>query len=695
MPTLQETIYPRLKSVVSPQDLERVYTPTPEECALAAQLTQDAVAYLGFLIYLKTFQRLGYFVRLHAVPDSIVRHIAQCVDRTDQIPQLPAYDHAGSSRRHQARIRAYRGVKPFGAGGLQVIQRAIADAANHTEQLDDLINRAIEELLRQYYELPGFTTLLKEAQRQRAKTYTTFYQQVLTALTPERQALLDALFVVPSPTDRSAWDQLKDPTGRPTLTHLGDMADRLAWFDPYQDLIPIVAGFPDAKRQHFATEAMAYDRAIMVDMKPPRRYTLACAFLASHYARTLDDLTEMFIKRIRAIQHDAKEALQTYGRQHQARTDALVTALRDVVVRYQQEGSAETRFAAIDAVLHGRSATLLQDCEAHLTYAGNNFAPFLWQFYRSHRATVFRLLTLLPLRAASQDTALMQALAFLLAHARSKGDWVSITRNDEPALDLSWIPVGWWRLVTDLPTRDQVPQRVNRRHFEACVVSQLLTTLHTGDLYVVGADRFGDPLPRLCSWDEYHARIAAYGEQLGIPVDPDTFVATQQCWLATIAATTDQAFPANDQVKLVDGRPVIRRYRRQAHPPGLADLKRQLEARQTPRSILDALAYTNHWLNWTASFGPLSGFESKIEDPLERYLAAVFCYGCQLGPSATARALGTLDRRQITWVDQHHISEDHLDQAIQGFINAYQRCSLPRLWGNRTHASIDGTKWEV
>jgi hypothetical protein len=99
-----------------------------------------------------------------------------------------------------------------------------------------------------------------------------------------------------------------------------------------------------------------------------------------------------------------------------------------------------------------------------------------------------------------------------------------------------------------------------------------------------------------------------------------------------------------------------------------------LEARQTPRSILDALAHTNHWLNWTAAFGPLSGFESKIEDPRARYLAAVFCYGCQLGPSATARALGTLDRRQITWVDQHHISEETLDQAIQGIINARLLC---------------------
>src|SRR5207253_1810269 len=100
-----------------------------------------------------------------------------------------------------------------------------------------------------------------------------------------------------------------------------------------------------------------------------------------------------------------------------------------------------------------------------------------------------------------------------------------------------------------------------------------------------------------------------------------------------------------------------------------------LEPRQMPRSILDALADTEHWLHWTDSFAPLSGFETKLEHPTERYLAAVFCYGCQIGPSATALALGTLDRRQISRVDQYHISEENLDHAIQCFINAYQRCS--------------------
>jgi len=327
MPTVQDTIYPRLKPVVSPADLERVYTPTLEECALAEAETRTATAYLGFLIALKTFQRLGYFVRLSAVPAGIVRHIAERVALTDQIPLLPGYDRSGTSRRHQERIRTYRGVKPFRAGGSAVIHQVIATAALQTEALDDLINLAIEELLRHYYELPGFTTLVKVAQRQRARTYTTFYEQVIATLTPEQQILLDALFVVDPTTQRTPWDRLKDPTGKPTLANLTETAKHLAWFAPYQPLIRLVSLFPEAKLQHFATEGMAYDRATMVDIKLARRSTLMCALLGSQYAGTLDNLTNMLIKRVRSIQHAAKEALETYHQQHRARTDALVFLL--------------------------------------------------------------------------------------------------------------------------------------------------------------------------------------------------------------------------------------------------------------------------------------------------------------------------------------------------------------------------------
>jgi hypothetical protein len=79
---------------------------------------------------------------------------------------------------------------------------------------------------------------------------------------------------------RSRWDWLKDPSGKPTLTNLKATADRLAWLVAYRPLMVLVEAFPEAKRRHFAAEARAYDITTMTDIKPPRRYTLACALLA-------------------------------------------------------------------------------------------------------------------------------------------------------------------------------------------------------------------------------------------------------------------------------------------------------------------------------------------------------------------------------------------------------------------------------
>lgn len=46
MPMIQETAYPRLKTTVSAADLIAIYTPTPDELALAKQVTRGKQAYL-------------------------------------------------------------------------------------------------------------------------------------------------------------------------------------------------------------------------------------------------------------------------------------------------------------------------------------------------------------------------------------------------------------------------------------------------------------------------------------------------------------------------------------------------------------------------------------------------------------------------------------------------------------------------
>ncbi len=185
----------------------------------------------------------------------------------------------------------------------------------------------------------------------------------------------------------------------------------------------------------------------------------------------------MLIKRMLAIHQKGKEALQQYHLEHQARTDALVTTLRDLVVAYRKEGSTEERFAAIEGVIGEQSEEVLKQCEEHLAKA---------------------------------------------------------------------------------------------------------------------------------------------------------FVAHVRAWLEDRARQTDATF-----------------------------------------------------------------YDSKLEHSVARYLTAVFCFGCNLGPSQTSRSLDAVDRRDVTWVNQRHITIENLDEAIRLVIHAYHRFDLPRFWGTGKHASADGTKWEM
>ena len=98
MPTVHETAYPRLRGNPSPRELVDVYSPTRDEMDLADRVARSLTSRLGFLILLKTFQRLEYFVLIRDVPVSIVEHIA----RDQGFLQAPAGSPNMTIRAHDA-----------------------------------------------------------------------------------------------------------------------------------------------------------------------------------------------------------------------------------------------------------------------------------------------------------------------------------------------------------------------------------------------------------------------------------------------------------------------------------------------------------------------------------------------------------------------------------------------------------------
>jgi hypothetical protein len=194
--------------------------------------------------------------------------------------------------------------------------------------------------------------------------------------------------------------------------------------------------------------------------------------------------------------------------------------LRDVTVAYRGEGTDQERMVAMDTVFDGKSAEVLEDCETHLAFVTNTYYPFLRKFYGSHRALLFKFLNTVRLRSSHQDTALEAPITFLQASEARTGDWLPICavekrRGEEPRhlplVDLSWMSDVWWRIVSGQSKRTPLPVRVDRRHFEICVFSQILWDLKTGDLYIEGSDLYANIWEQGISWEEYTRSVDDYG----------------------------------------------------------------------------------------------------------------------------------------------------------------------------------------
>lgn len=693
MPSVHETAYPRLKNSFAPRGLAE-YTPSADELALARRAGRTPAACLAFLVLHKVFQRLGYFVPLADVPPQIVEHVARATGLPLPHDAFAGYDRSGSRRRHLRMIREALGVSPFSPGGRRALVRAIGEAALTKNELADLVNVGLEELTRRRFELPAFDTLERAARRIRATVARAYVALVSGRLDAGDRGRIDALLLADPVTRRTPWNALKQEPGSPTLSHLRRLVERIHWLSALALDPGVLAGVPDVKVKHFAAEARTLDAARMQQLEPRKRYTLAAALLSVQSSAARDDLAEMFVKRMTAVHHKADEALAAYRAEHQHRTDALVATLREVVVAFREEGTAEDRLARIGSALGGRADELLADCDAHAEHAGTNHNAFLWDAYRGHRATLFRILHTLKLRSTSQDRGLELSLAFLRDRERSNGDWLDVSRL-RPDLDLDWIPDAWWRLVTGQRSREVVPNRVDRRRFEACAFSQMMWELKSGDLAVEGSDRFADYREQLVGWEEYERLVGRYAEIAGLPAEGAAFAGHLRGWLSGVAAATDRAFPDNEAVRIEDGVPTIRKPEKRPVPEGLRAFEELVAERLEPVNILEILTDTEHWLHWTQFFGPISGYETKLEDPTTRHLAAVFCYGCHLGPTQTARSLREVDRRNVAWVNLRHVTEEKLDRAIQLVVNAYSRFALPKVWGTGRSASADGTKWSL
>jgi len=276
MTSIERTAYPRLKRRPSAQELTDVYTPTIEDLAFIRVTARGPSSTLTLAVLLKVFQRLGHLPRLQDVPFAIVTHVRSSL----RLPSDTALDVTPRTLyRHHEQIRAHLQVKTWGAEARRATIVAVHQAAQVMDHPADLINVAIEDLVRQRFELPAFSTLDMLATHVRAAVHRRLFATVLERLFEQQSQQLDAL-LESDQLGRSPFNTLKRAPKRPSLSHLADLVGHVRWLQELKEPAELLAGVPPAKVRHFAAEARSLDAAELKDITAPKRYTLLLSLIS-------------------------------------------------------------------------------------------------------------------------------------------------------------------------------------------------------------------------------------------------------------------------------------------------------------------------------------------------------------------------------------------------------------------------------
>lgn len=442
-----ETAYPKIRSYITKDELYRIYTPSDEELILAQENTKGDLSIICFLVTLKCFQRLGYFINITDVPKSIIEHITNHCNSIFNNSILKNYDKSSSKKRHLIIIRDYLKITAYGEETRKIVTNVATEAAKAKDNDADIINIVIEELIRQRYELPAFSTLERIAKSTRHSVYNSYYKYIYENLPIETIESINNLFNIESNNTYSPWSLLKEEPGKPSHKNLKEINLHYQRLKAFKINETILSDIPNIKVKHFSEEAKTLNSAQMKKLESYKRYTLAVCFINQTISSMLDDLGEMFIKIVKSSQNKAKEKLNEYKLANSKVADDLILTLRNFLTAYSNPGTSEERLGAIENILESNNVgEIIEKCDNHNAYSGNNYYHFSWQCLKGNRSALFKLIDSLELYATTQNKSIEVAIDTIKKYRYSnKLEYIDL--NDE-CLDLSWVNDQWWKLLT-------------------------------------------------------------------------------------------------------------------------------------------------------------------------------------------------------------------------------------------------------
>jgi Domain of unknown function (DUF4158) len=374
------------------------------------------------MVMLKSFQRLGYFTHPELVPQPIIIHLRTCLKLDYQVSPIPSLR---SIRYYQEAIREYLNISPYNNQGQELVAVAIRDAAFVRDHPADLINVAIEELVRQRYELPAFSTLDRLASHIRSIVNTRLFKRVARKLSPIDRQNIDGLLVPDSVEMTNAnLNLLKSSPKSHKLKYIKELQDKFDTMMLVGDAQKLLSFIPATKVKSFAALARTLDISEFNDFRLPKCRTLLLCLLYQAQVKTRDHMVEMFLKRIKKIHNNAKTKLEYLREKYLNQTQTMLEMFGEILIFSDKSPSYTQLGKQVQNLLDSNGGTplLLEQYSEIASVNTKDHFPLLWAFYSPYRKALFDLVRSLEICSTSNEQSIIEAVRFVLdnQHRRSK-----------------------------------------------------------------------------------------------------------------------------------------------------------------------------------------------------------------------------------------------------------------------------------
>lgn len=629
MTSIERTAYPHIAAnkSISQKTLDTLYILTTEEFDYINQNIRGNRMQLNFAIQLKTFQNLRYFFDISETPRVIINHLRKQLKLPHNLS--PFYNHPKTLSRHRSRIREYLKIIPWDTKKEQSAQRVAIHAAHKASQTlnhpADIINVVIEELIGKHFELPAFNTLDRLVRHVRSKVNQAIFQIVTNYLkTNNLLAQIDNLLIVEKEETYSAYQRLKQPPKAPTLTNFKEYICYNHWLMSLGFIERYLKDIAKVKLKQFAEEAKSLDIDNLKDLSEKKKYTLIACLIYQAQQMAKDTLGIFVCKTIFAIHKQGKKKLAILKEKLYDKMQDLAKLMLGIVGDYQEAPQQTKSFVSkfrkkIED--QGGFEEVADLCQKIIAYNSNNHIPFLWDYFRSKRSVLFNFLSALNICSSTQNKDIIRVLDFLAKNRYCRSDSLVLDEN----ISLSFCSEKWKNFIVLGKPEDKI---VSRRYLELGAFSYLANELRSGDLFIEGADAFSDYRHHLLSLEECNLLGKEYLQNLGFPKTAEEFVSLLQNNLLQMARKADKLYPQlPDFFISEEGIPVLKKAPTIKPSPKTVKIVEKIHHRMPERRLLDILCLTHHLTGWAYEFAHLSGAESRLQNPIERYILNVFCQG--------------------------------------------------------------------